>query len=86
MFRGDARYRRMLERSVVTTCLKMMIQWREPSRLEWIREGLVDLVCVLREHRIASVAIPAPRDLAGETAIVYETLRRDHSSTIQRCL
>jgi O-acetyl-ADP-ribose deacetylase (regulator of RNase III) len=32
--------------------------WRQPSRIEWIREGLRDLVRVLKEHRIKSVALP----------------------------
>ena len=33
--------------------------WREPSRLEDIDAGLVDLVRVIRENRIGSVALPA---------------------------
>lgn len=32
--------------------------WRQPSRLEDIEAGLVDLVRVLRERRVASVAVP----------------------------
>lgn len=32
--------------------------WRQPSRLEWVREGLKDLVRVVREHRIHSLAVP----------------------------
>ena len=32
--------------------------WRNPSKLEWVHEGLKDLVRVIREHRIRSVAIP----------------------------
>ncbi|BAM04952.1 type II toxin-antitoxin system antitoxin DNA ADP-ribosyl glycohydrolase DarG [Phycisphaera mikurensis] len=32
--------------------------WRSPSRLEWIDEGLADLAWLLREHRVASVAVP----------------------------
>lgn len=32
--------------------------WRQPSRLEWIKDGLQDLVRVLREQGIRSVALP----------------------------
>lgn len=32
--------------------------WRHPSKLEWVREGLKDLVRVIRENRIQSVAVP----------------------------
>lgn len=33
--------------------------WRHPTRLEWVQEGLQDLVCVIREKHIRSVALPA---------------------------
>jgi O-acetyl-ADP-ribose deacetylase (regulator of RNase III) len=32
--------------------------WRNPSKLEWIREGLRDLVKVIKDNRIRSVALP----------------------------
>lgn len=32
--------------------------WRNPSRLEWIRDGLVALRAVIQERQIRSVAIP----------------------------
>lgn len=32
--------------------------WRQPSRIEWVRTGLRDLVQVIRERGIRSVAIP----------------------------
>lgn len=32
--------------------------WRQPSRLEWIEEGLRDLVRIVREKGIRSVALP----------------------------
>src|SRR5258708_39214136 len=32
--------------------------WRNPSRLEWVRQGLTDLVKVIQEKRIHSVALP----------------------------
>ena len=33
--------------------------WRSPSRLEWIEEGLKDLRRVVQENEIRSIAIPA---------------------------
>lgn len=33
-------------------------EWRHPSKLEWIETGLRDLVRVLRERKIESVALP----------------------------
>ncbi len=32
--------------------------WRNPSRMEWIRDGLRDLVRVIGEHQITSIALP----------------------------
>ena len=32
--------------------------WRNPSKLEWVQEGLKDLVLILRRHNIRSVAVP----------------------------
>ena len=32
--------------------------WRQPSKLEWVRDGLRDLGRVLRENKIQSVALP----------------------------
>jgi len=32
--------------------------WRNPSKLEWIDEGLDDLKRVIREHKIRSIALP----------------------------
>jgi O-acetyl-ADP-ribose deacetylase (regulator of RNase III) len=32
--------------------------WRNPSQLQWIRDGLTDLVRVIHEEHIASIAIP----------------------------
>ena len=32
--------------------------WRHPSRLEWVRDGLVALKAVIREKQIQSLAIP----------------------------
>lgn len=32
--------------------------WRNPSKLEWVQEGLRDLVRVIREKKIESIALP----------------------------
>jgi len=32
--------------------------WRNPSKIEWIKEGLEDLVRFIHEHKIKSVALP----------------------------
>jgi O-acetyl-ADP-ribose deacetylase (regulator of RNase III) len=32
--------------------------WRQPSRIEWIEQGLSDLARVIRENKIKSIAIP----------------------------
>ncbi|MBI4470500.1 MAG: macro domain-containing protein [Acidobacteria bacterium] len=32
--------------------------WRQPSHLEWVRDGLQDLVRVIRENNIRSIALP----------------------------
>jgi O-acetyl-ADP-ribose deacetylase (regulator of RNase III) len=32
--------------------------WRNPSKLEWVRDGLRDLVQVVRENHIESIALP----------------------------
>jgi O-acetyl-ADP-ribose deacetylase (regulator of RNase III) len=33
--------------------------WRDPSKIEWIESGLEDLIKVITENRIKSIAIPA---------------------------
>ena len=33
--------------------------WRDPSKVEWVRDGLLDLKKVIQEKRIKSIAIPA---------------------------
>ena len=32
--------------------------WRNPSKLDWVRDGLTDLVRVIRDNRIRSIALP----------------------------
>jgi O-acetyl-ADP-ribose deacetylase (regulator of RNase III) len=33
--------------------------WRHPSKLQWVRNGLVDLKRVITENKITSIALPA---------------------------
>jgi O-acetyl-ADP-ribose deacetylase (regulator of RNase III) len=32
--------------------------WRHPAKVQWVQDGLKDLVKVIREYRIASIALP----------------------------
>ena len=49
--------------------------WRNPSKLEWIREGLKDLVRVVREKRIRSVAVPPLG--CGNGGLEWNQVRRE---------
>ena len=49
--------------------------WRHPSKLEWIREGLVDLVRVVREKQIRSIALPPLG--CGNGGLQWEQVRRE---------
>ena len=49
--------------------------WRHPSRIEWIRSGLRDLVRVIREQRIGSVALPPLG--CGNGGLDWEVVRRE---------
>jgi len=49
--------------------------WRSPSRLEWVRAGLVDLLRVLREKQIRSVAIPPLG--CGHGGLAWAQVRRE---------
>ncbi|MCC6848728.1 MAG: macro domain-containing protein [Deltaproteobacteria bacterium] len=49
--------------------------WRHPSRLEWVREGLKDLVRVLRSNGIQSVAIPPLG--CGNGGLEWRQVRRE---------
>lgn len=49
--------------------------WRNPSKLEWIREGLVDLVRVIRENAIRSVALPPLG--CGNGGLQWDQVRRE---------
>lgn len=49
--------------------------WRSPSQLEWVRDGLTDLVRVIRKHRIASVALPPLG--CGNGGLIWDHVRRE---------
>lgn len=49
--------------------------WRNPSRLEWIRDGLRDLMKVVRQHEIRSVALPPLG--CGNGGLEWEQVRRE---------
>src|SRR6266511_1485355 len=54
--------------------------WRHPSKLEWIREGLKDLVRVLRENDIHSVALPPLG--CGNGGLEWSQVRREIESAL----
>ena len=47
--------------------------WRNPSKFEWVESGLKDLVRVLREHNIRSIAIPPLG--CGQGGLQWEQVR-----------
>ncbi len=49
--------------------------WRNPSKLEWVREGLRDLVTVIRDHNITSIALPPLG--CGNGGLDWELVRRE---------
>lgn len=49
--------------------------WRHPSKLEWVREGLLDLVRVLAAKRIRSVALPPLG--CGNGGLEWNQVRRE---------
>lgn len=49
--------------------------WRNPSRIEWIREGLRDLVRVVKERRIESIALPPLG--CGNGGLEWSRVRRE---------
>jgi len=56
--------------------------WRQPSRIEWIQEGLTDLVRVIREKAIASVALPPLG--CGNGGLNWDTVRREIEAAAAR--
>ena len=53
--------------------------WRNPSRLEWIREGLRDLVRVIRKNDIHSLALPPVG--CGSGGLEWAHVRREIEAT-----
>ena len=49
--------------------------WRQPSKMEWIRDGLKDLVRVINEYQIQSVAIPPLG--CGNGGLEWQQVRRE---------
>ncbi len=49
--------------------------WRQPSKLEWVHEGLKDLVRVIRENAISSVAVPPLG--CGNGGLDWSAVRRE---------
>ena len=49
--------------------------WRNPSRMEWVREGLQDLVRVVREEGIRSIALPPLG--CGYGGLAWRDVRRE---------
>lgn len=49
--------------------------WRNPSKIEWIRDGLKDLVRVIRENSIRSVAVPPLG--CGNGGLEWSQVRRE---------
>ena len=49
--------------------------WRHPSRIDWIRNGLRDLVRVIREQQIGSIALPPLG--CGNGGLDWEVVRRE---------
>ncbi len=49
--------------------------WRHPSRMEWVRSGLQDLVRVIREERIRSIAMPPLG--CGNGGLEWSQVRRE---------
>ena len=49
--------------------------WRQPSKLDWIREGLWDLMRVINERQISSIALPPLG--CGSGGLDWELVRRE---------
>lgn len=54
--------------------------WRQPSKLEWIREGLKDLVRIIREKGIRSIAVPPLG--CGNGGLEWSQVRREIEATL----
>ena len=54
--------------------------WRNPSKMEWIQEGLKDLVRVLKEKQVQSVALPPLG--CGNGGLQWELVRREMEAVL----
>lgn len=54
--------------------------WRHPSRLEWVRQGLEDLACVVRENGIRSLALPPLG--CGNGQLEWSQVRREIEASL----
>ena len=52
-------YKRPDSFSKFIVCFPTKHDWRKPSRLEWIEQGLYALVTSMKQHGVQSIAIPA---------------------------
>lgn len=63
--------------------------WRHPSRIEWIRTGLKNLLDFIRQHQIKSVAIPpigcgnGGLDWAEVKPLILETFRGEEEVRVE---
>ena len=56
--------------------------WRHPSKLEWVRDGLEDLVRVIRERNIRSVALPPLG--CGNGGLEWSQVKREIEATLSQ--
>jgi len=84
---GEVRVGRMLVNRIATAVGQKWIinfptkrHWRNPSKIEWIQEGLKDLVRVIRENGIRSVAIPPLG--CGNGGLDWEQVRPEIESAL----
>ena len=54
--------------------------WRHPSKMQWIREGLKDLIRILKENNIHSIALPPLG--CGNGGLQWELVRREIESSL----
>lgn len=54
--------------------------WRHPSRIEWIHEGLLDLIRVVRELGVRSIALPPLG--CGNGKLEWRRIRREIESSL----
>lgn len=55
--------------------------WRQPSQLEWVREGLKDLVRIVREKGIRSLALPPLG--CGSGGLEWSQVRREIETALE---